>query len=261
MIIGYARTSTTDQQAGLDAQVRDLTAAGAERVSRNRFRASPSARNSTRRWASSGLATRGSAPSRIGWRGRPAISWTSQRSCSGGRNTENPVHGRYGQRSHTIGKLMLTMLGAVATFEREIMLERQRELSLRQPARAHTRGVSLPRAPRRATCTGWRTAAPLARRSPARPASASPACIASCQRGRQQHDLAHRARADRAWRADLAPCHLRGRLTGAPGSSIVAEITRPAARHVECYHTVLKSAWDPTGGYGVPALRAHWGHP
>ena len=32
MIIGYARTSTTDQQAGLDAQVRDLTAAGAEQV-------------------------------------------------------------------------------------------------------------------------------------------------------------------------------------------------------------------------------------
>jgi DNA invertase Pin-like site-specific DNA recombinase len=28
-IIGYARTSTTEQHAGLDAQVRDLVAAGA----------------------------------------------------------------------------------------------------------------------------------------------------------------------------------------------------------------------------------------
>jgi hypothetical protein len=32
MIIGYARTSTTDQTAGLAAQSRDLTAAGAERI-------------------------------------------------------------------------------------------------------------------------------------------------------------------------------------------------------------------------------------
>jgi DNA invertase Pin-like site-specific DNA recombinase len=32
MIIGYARTSTTDQTAGLAAQACDLTAAGAERI-------------------------------------------------------------------------------------------------------------------------------------------------------------------------------------------------------------------------------------
>lgn len=32
MIIGYARTSTLDQQAGFEAQRRDLAAAGAERI-------------------------------------------------------------------------------------------------------------------------------------------------------------------------------------------------------------------------------------
>ena len=32
MLVGYGRTSTTDQDAGLAAQQRDLTAAGAERV-------------------------------------------------------------------------------------------------------------------------------------------------------------------------------------------------------------------------------------
>jgi DNA invertase Pin-like site-specific DNA recombinase len=32
MIIGYARTSTTDQHAGLAAQNRNLAAAGAERL-------------------------------------------------------------------------------------------------------------------------------------------------------------------------------------------------------------------------------------
>jgi DNA invertase Pin-like site-specific DNA recombinase len=30
--VGYGRTSTLDQQAGLDAQIRDLTAAGAEKI-------------------------------------------------------------------------------------------------------------------------------------------------------------------------------------------------------------------------------------
>jgi DNA invertase Pin-like site-specific DNA recombinase len=32
MLIGYARTSTADQKAGLPAQDRDLRAAGAEKV-------------------------------------------------------------------------------------------------------------------------------------------------------------------------------------------------------------------------------------
>jgi len=32
MLIGYARTSTNDQHAGLDAQKRDLAAAGCERI-------------------------------------------------------------------------------------------------------------------------------------------------------------------------------------------------------------------------------------
>ena len=32
MIVGYARTSTLDQQAGLEAQLRDLEAVGAERI-------------------------------------------------------------------------------------------------------------------------------------------------------------------------------------------------------------------------------------
>jgi DNA invertase Pin-like site-specific DNA recombinase len=32
ILVGYARTSTCDQQAGLDAQVRDLKAAGCEEI-------------------------------------------------------------------------------------------------------------------------------------------------------------------------------------------------------------------------------------
>jgi len=36
MIIGYGRTSTIEQVAGLEAQIRDLKAAGAENYSRER---------------------------------------------------------------------------------------------------------------------------------------------------------------------------------------------------------------------------------
>ena len=32
ILVGYARTSTCDQQAGLDAQIRDLKAAGCEEI-------------------------------------------------------------------------------------------------------------------------------------------------------------------------------------------------------------------------------------
>ena len=32
MIVGYARTSTSEQRAGLDAQIRDLKAAGCEKI-------------------------------------------------------------------------------------------------------------------------------------------------------------------------------------------------------------------------------------
>ena len=36
MIIGYGRTSTIEQVAGLEAQIRDLKAAGAEKLPRER---------------------------------------------------------------------------------------------------------------------------------------------------------------------------------------------------------------------------------
>jgi len=42
MIVGHARTSTTDQAAGLAAQERDLKAAGVERIPASRYPALPS---------------------------------------------------------------------------------------------------------------------------------------------------------------------------------------------------------------------------
>ena len=57
MIVGYARTSTSDQTAGLAAQERDLRAAGAERVFTERSAASPSAPTWPSAWRSCAKAT------------------------------------------------------------------------------------------------------------------------------------------------------------------------------------------------------------
>jgi DNA invertase Pin-like site-specific DNA recombinase len=46
ILVGYARVSTYDQQAGLDAQIRDLKAAGCEENSQTRFPPWPSATGS-----------------------------------------------------------------------------------------------------------------------------------------------------------------------------------------------------------------------
>lgn len=126
MLIGYARTSTLDQEAGLEAQQRDLMALGCERVfSEQTSSVGPRlqletalafvrqgdvfvvtkldrlARSVTDMWS---IITRLEAKG------------ASLRIESLGIDTSTPT-----------GKLMLNVLGGVAQFEREMMLERQRE--------------------------------------------------------------------------------------------------------------------------------------
>ena len=57
MEIGYARTSTLEQKAGLEAQIRDLKAAGVEKIFWSSFPAStPNGRSLTPRSISSAKA-------------------------------------------------------------------------------------------------------------------------------------------------------------------------------------------------------------
>jgi Resolvase, N terminal domain len=57
ILVGYVRVSTYDQQAGLDAQIRDLKAAGCEEILPSRFPPWPSAIGSRKPYASSDVAT------------------------------------------------------------------------------------------------------------------------------------------------------------------------------------------------------------
>jgi DNA invertase Pin-like site-specific DNA recombinase len=126
MIIGYARTSTVEQLAGFEAQLRELAAAGCEKtfqeqVSSVAHRIQLHAALEFVREGDILMVTKLDRIARS-VRDLMAIIETLESKRVGvrilnlGMDTQPPT-----------GKLMLTVLGAVAQFEREMMLERQRE--------------------------------------------------------------------------------------------------------------------------------------
>ncbi len=126
MIIGYARTSTADQIAGFEAQLRELQAAGCEKI----FREKASSVDVRSQLQSAIELVREGDFLVITKLDRLARSVSDLmviiqdleskkvglRILNLGMDTNTPT-----------GKLMLTVLGGIAQFEREIMLERQRE--------------------------------------------------------------------------------------------------------------------------------------
>jgi DNA invertase Pin-like site-specific DNA recombinase len=127
MIVGYARTSTADQTAGLEAQVRDLTAAGAEQIFSEQVSsvAQRGKLDEALRFVRKGDVLVCTKPDRLARSTRNLLD-IAEDLCRRGVTLRILSMGDLDAANPT-GKLMLTMLGAVATFEREIMLERQRE--------------------------------------------------------------------------------------------------------------------------------------
>lgn len=128
MLIGYARTSTLDQKAGLEAQERDLATAGCERVFVEQVSSVDVAKREKLAEALT-FARQGdtlvvtkldrlarSVAHLVDLLGQLEAKGVALRILAMGIDTATPT-----------GKLMLTILGGVAEFEREIMLERQRE--------------------------------------------------------------------------------------------------------------------------------------
>ena len=126
-IVGYARTSTADQIAGLDAQERDLRAQGCTKVFSEQVSATQVERPQLRamldyvREGDTVIVTR---PDRLARSTADLLSITRTLSDHG---VILRVLSMQLDTSTPTGKLMLTMLGAIAEFERELMLERQRE--------------------------------------------------------------------------------------------------------------------------------------
>ncbi len=126
MIIGYARTSTVDQIAGLEAQLKELQVAGCTKIFKEQA-SSVEARiqlESAIDFIREGDVLVVSKLDRLARSvsdlmkiiGELENKKVNLRILNLGMDTSTPT-----------GKLMLTVLGGIAQFEREIMLERQRE--------------------------------------------------------------------------------------------------------------------------------------
>ena len=129
MYVGYARTSTSDQTAGLDAQARDLKAAGAEKIFSEQV-SSVAKRVKLAEclaFLREGDVLTVTKPDRLA---RSTAELLSIEADLSKRGIGLVVLSMGGERLDTrkpTSKLMLTILAGVATWEREIMLERQRE--------------------------------------------------------------------------------------------------------------------------------------
>jgi DNA invertase Pin-like site-specific DNA recombinase len=125
-LIGYARTSTVEQEAGFDAQIRDLSALGVKRIFREQVssmseRAQLDAAIDACQSGDTLVVTKldrlaRSIKNLINIMERLEAKGARLRIIAIGLDTSSPT-----------GRLTLNILGSIAQFEREIMLERQKE--------------------------------------------------------------------------------------------------------------------------------------
>jgi DNA invertase Pin-like site-specific DNA recombinase len=129
MLIGYARTSTADQKAGLEAQERDLRAAGCTKLFTEQV-SSVAQRGALK--ACLGFLREGDVlvvtkPDRLARSTAELLTIEADLSVRGIGLVILSMGGERLDTRNPTSKLMLTILAGVATWEREVMLERQRE--------------------------------------------------------------------------------------------------------------------------------------
>ncbi|MBB3461081.1 recombinase family protein [Rhizobium sp. BK377] len=127
VMIGYARTSTTDQKAGLEAQLRDLQAAGCTKVFKEQLSSVATERLELERaldFVREGDVLVVTKLDRLARSVADLMAITEKLRHKG---VELRILALNLDTSTPTGKLMLNLLGSIAEFERELMLERQRE--------------------------------------------------------------------------------------------------------------------------------------
>ena len=126
MIIGYARTSTLEQEAGLEAQLRDLKVAGCEKVFSEQV---SSVAQRQQLEAVIDFAREGDVlvVTKLDRLARSMLDLMGIKARLDAKGVELRILAINLDTSTPTGKLMMNVLGSVAQFEREMMLERQRE--------------------------------------------------------------------------------------------------------------------------------------
>ena len=129
-ILGYARTSTAEQSAGLAAQERDLRQAGAHGVVSEQVSSMAGDRPGLVRVLA--LLTAGDVlmvtkPDRLARSTSHLLAIVDDLTSRGVGLVLLSMGGERFDTRNPTAKLMLTVLAAVAEFERNLMLERQRE--------------------------------------------------------------------------------------------------------------------------------------
>lgn len=148
MLIGYARTSTLDQIAGLDAQQRDLTAAGCERVYVEQVSSVDVGERQELARALDNLRSGDVlVVTKLDRLARSMAHLMRLLAIIEGKGASLRILSMNLDTGTPTGRLMLNVLGSVAQFEREIMLERQREGIANPLMNAVTSVRTVPRSP------------------------------------------------------------------------------------------------------------------
>ena len=126
-MVGYARTSTVEQVAGLEAQLRDLEAQGCTKVFSEQLSSVGGQRpqlTAMLDYVRDGDVVVVTKPDRLA---RSTADLLGICEALKAKGVTLRILSLQMDTSTPTGKLMLTMLGAIAEFERDLMLERQRE--------------------------------------------------------------------------------------------------------------------------------------
>jgi DNA invertase Pin-like site-specific DNA recombinase len=127
--IGYCRTSTLDQKAGLAAQERDLRAAGADRVISEQISSLADRPGLAEALAAlqAGDVLMVTKPDRLARSTAHLLTVVDDLNKRGVGLIILSMGGERLDTRNPTSKLILTIMGAIAAWEREIMLERQKE--------------------------------------------------------------------------------------------------------------------------------------
>lgn len=139
MKIGYARTSTTEQVAGFEAQVRDLKAADCEKVFREQV---SSVAKREQLEAAIDYLREGDVLviTKLDRLARSTFDLLSIEKRITAKGAGLSILAMNMDTTTATGKLLFQMVGAIAEFERSMMLERQREGVAKAKAEGKYRG-------------------------------------------------------------------------------------------------------------------------